>query len=114
MEREPIIRRAANSNAEYISCTECTWGVAVVATGTLGTDREIRRIFNEHHCEEFPRCHVQGCMKRATYGFRETQEVGTSGISEFIMISSLNWCLDHDAEMRTRYAGKTGNFVGPL
>lgn len=54
MEREVVVRRAANSLAEYISCTECAWGVAVVATTSLNTESEINRIFERHECADFP------------------------------------------------------------
>ena len=62
------------------------------------------------------KCHVKGCTDDAVYGFRETIDVtnNDSQAREFIMGDVPNWCLNHDAEMRTLYASKNGKFVGPL
>jgi hypothetical protein len=116
MERQPVVRLAANSLAEYISCSTCCWGEAVVAATTLNTDAEIQRHFNRHHCEDFPRCQVKGCRNRAAYGFRESKDVTSSqsAASEFIVVEVMNWCVAHDSEIRPQYEDRSGYFVGPL
>jgi hypothetical protein len=59
-------------------------------------------------------CDVPNCTQDAAYGFRETIDVSSSTISDFIMGDVPNWCKAHDTEMRMLYANKVGKFVGPL
>ena len=70
MEREVFVQRAANSNAEYVSCGGCAWGVAVTITTGIDNHPEISRLFNGHDCTKFPKCDVAGCNRVASYGFR--------------------------------------------
>jgi hypothetical protein len=111
VEREPIINRAANSIAEYVSCTVCNWGVAVVPTPGTNTQAEIERLYKGHHCEDFPRCDVGGCRNTAFYGFREIRNTSISTGSGFVVPLSVNWCGAHDASMRQQCASKTGRYI---
>ena len=60
-----------------------------------------------------PKCHVTGCDQDAAFGFRETIAAthSTSKAREFIMGALPNWCLKHDADMRVKYEGKSGDYV---
>ena len=109
--REPVIRRSADSKPEYISCTICAWGVAVVATRSLNIDGEISQIFEGHDCTIHPKCHVAGCTEAAAFGFREYIDGNTLTTSGFRVGDCPNWCLKHDAKMREEYAGVNGRFV---
>ena len=59
------------------------------------------------------KCHVEGCTKKAVYGFREIIYVtnNDSQAKEFIMGVVPNWCQAHDTEQRPLYAAKNGDYV---
>jgi hypothetical protein len=104
MERQLEVRRAADSKPEFISCKACSWGVAVVATKSIGIDAEITRIFEKHDCTLYPKCEVEGCRRMATVGFRKLLDGKTSTTSGFTLETKTNCCEFHEAEIAKQYS----------
>src|SRR5579859_3930374 len=114
MGREVLVCRAANSKAEYISCTECTWGVAVVATTSLDTtDTEILRIFNGHKCEDSPRCHAPGCTNSAFAGFQPFLDAGSFDNPTAKILGNKNWWCASHSSLADKFSNVDGNWLTP-
>lgn len=113
MEREVIVRRAGNSAAEYVSCSNCTWGVAIVATTTLNTDEEIDRIFKQHSCEDHPRCDAPGCTNPAFAGFQPYLDAGSSDNPTALILGNKNWWCSKHSSLADEFAGMKGEWLTP-
>ena len=56
-------------------------------------------------------CDQPECINDAAFGFRQTDNVSGFTTGGTVLLSSKNWCEEHDSLMRPQFAFKRGTYV---